>query len=189
MGMSQTIAMGAYWKKLAATIAPKNNERVLIGGAIDDNIHKLQMLGDSLFDGALVMKGGSANTGSGTLFGSQYNIMGNKQFWIGDLDFYGNGSKSFVRILSENNITSMDAVNGSNTLTQDLTLMGFGNSVLVGTFANDSSGSLIQTNGQGNSVSWNAAFNFINGITPATDGNYAFPTSITIQNGIITAIS
>jgi hypothetical protein len=65
---------------------------------------------------------GATNTGTGFSMTLGYNVVSNKQLWLGDPDYLNNAAGVFVRYSSEFGITTIDAVNGTNTLRKALAL-------------------------------------------------------------------
>ncbi len=108
---------------------------------------------------------GAVNSGTGFLMSLGYNASNNKQLWLGDPDYSGNLTGTFVRFgVLNGNVAVFDAVSGDNSVRRYLTL-GVGgdpNSGVV--FGNDGNpaapGSMVWTNGNmaiGNGYRANAA--------------------------------
>jgi phage gp45-like len=105
-----------------------------------------------------------ANTGSGFSMVLGYNVPGNKQLWLGDADYLGNGAGTFVRYSSSGGTTILDAISGDNGVRRP-TMIGVGsdaNSAII--LGSDGSttvpSSYVWTNGNmaiGNSYRSNAA--------------------------------
>lgn len=149
---------------------------------------------------------GGNNSGTGFLMSLGYNTSNNKQLWLGDPDYAGNSSGTFVRFgVNNGNIAVFDAVAGDNSVRKYLALgvAGDTNSGII--LGNDNSsatpGSMVWTNGtmaigngyrsntaptnglivQGNvgigTTSTNSKLTVAGAITPSTDNNYNLGTS------------
>ncbi|WP_419801414.1 tail fiber domain-containing protein [Mucilaginibacter sp.] len=108
---------------------------------------------------------GAVNSGTGFLMSLGYNGPGNKQLWLGDPDYSGNSTGTFVRFGVVNGSAAVfDAVSGDNSVRRYLTL-GVGGDPNSGViFGNDNNpaapGSMVWTNGNmsiGNGYRANAA--------------------------------
>jgi hypothetical protein len=65
---------------------------------------------------------GGTNTGTGFSMALGYNLINNKQLWLGDADYLNNAAGVFVRYTSSSGATGIDAVNGTNTSRKALAL-------------------------------------------------------------------
>jgi hypothetical protein len=75
------------------------------------------------------------NTGTGFLFSSAYNTTGNKQFWMGDVDFLGSSTNNFLRIVSFQNQTYIDSVSGDGNTIKNVIFAPNGGDVGINTFS------------------------------------------------------
>jgi len=91
------------------------------------------------------------NTGSGFSMALGFNVVNNKQLWLGDADYLNNSSGTFVRYTSSGGSTIIDAVNGTNTSRKALSLADGGDpasGVILGSDGNPASpGSYVWDNG------------------------------------------
>ena len=106
--------------------------------------------------------GTSSGTGFGMALG--YNTTGNKQLWLGDADYLGNSTGSFLRYSVSSGIATFDAVAGDNSVRRPIALGDAGDpqaAIILGSDYNATApGSFIWGNGNmavGNSYRVNAA--------------------------------
>ena len=106
--------------------------------------------------------GTSAGTGFGIALG--YNTTGNKQLWLGDADYLGSSTGTFLRYSVSSGVATFDAVAGDNSVRRPIALGVAGDpqaSILLGGDNNATApGSYIWGNGNmaiGNSYRANAA--------------------------------
>jgi len=69
-------------------------------------------------NGLLAMVGqslGGTSSGTGFLMALGYNAVNNKQYWLGDPDYLGNGASRFVRMASFSGLTYLSGVDGTNS--------------------------------------------------------------------------
>jgi len=57
-----------------------------------------------------------ANTGTGFAMTLGYNIANNKQLWLGDADYLGNVTGTFIRYITGNGLATLDAIAGDNSV-------------------------------------------------------------------------
>jgi hypothetical protein len=107
---------------------------------------------------------GGTNTGTGFSMSLGYNAAGNKQLWLGDVDYLNNPSGTFIRYTSSGGAIAIDAVNGNNTSRRAVELAVAGDpasGVILGNDANFASpASFVWANGNmaiGNGYRANAA--------------------------------
>jgi len=65
---------------------------------------------------------GGTSSGTGFLMSLGYNVTNNKQLWLGDVDYAGSSTGSFVRYTLSGGSTSIDAVAGDNSVRRPLSL-------------------------------------------------------------------
>jgi len=107
---------------------------------------------------------GGPNSGTGFAIALGFNIINNKQLWLGDADYLGNVAGTFFRISSSNGYAIFDAISGDNSVRRPTTI-GYGadpNSAVILGSDNSSTvpGSYIWGNGNmaiGNGYRSNAA--------------------------------
>ena len=107
---------------------------------------------------------GGTNTGTGFSMAMGYNAVGNKQLWLGDVDYLNNPAGTFIRYTSSGGAVAIDAVNGNNTSRRAIELAVGGDpasGVILGNDANAASpSSFVWANGNmaiGNGYRANAA--------------------------------
>jgi hypothetical protein len=82
------------------------------------------------------------NTGTGFSMALGFNVVNNKQLWLGDADYLNNSAGTFIRYTSSNGATIIDAVNGINTSRKALSLADGGDpasGVILGSDGNAAS--------------------------------------------------
>jgi len=107
---------------------------------------------------------GGTNSGTGFGVALGYNISGNKQLWLGDADYLGNSTGTFVRYSSSAGLTIFDAIAGDNSVRRPIEI-GVStdplSAIVLGSDQNATApGSYIWANGNmaiGNSYRSNAA--------------------------------
>jgi hypothetical protein len=62
------------------------------------------------------------NGGTGFSLALGYNITNNKQLWLGDADYLGNGTGTFVRYSSTNGQTILDGIDGTNAIRRPISI-------------------------------------------------------------------
>jgi len=108
------------------------------------------------------ISGNNSGTGFGVALG--YNVTNNKQLWMGDADYLGSSSGTFIRYSVSNGTPTLDAIAGDNSVRRPLALGVGGDqnaSIILGYDASETNpGSYIWGNGNmsiGNSYRANAA--------------------------------
>lgn len=69
---------------------------------------------------------GGTSTGTGFSMALGYNVLNNKQLWLGDADYLGNAAGIFIRYSTSNGYTILDAIDGANGSRKPIAL-GVGN--------------------------------------------------------------
>jgi len=72
---------------------------------------------------------GGTSSGTGFAMALGFNQTNNKQLWLGDADYMGNSSGTFVRYSTGNGQTILDAISGDNVTRRSIRI-GFGNDAL-----------------------------------------------------------
>ena len=107
---------------------------------------------------------GGPNSGTGFAMTLGFNIVNNKQLWLGDADYLGLTSGTFIRYSTSNGFSIIDAISGDNSVRRPLSL-GYGadpnSAVILGAdLSSTVPGSYIWANGNmaiGNGYRSNAA--------------------------------
>ncbi|MCL4353135.1 MerR family DNA-binding transcriptional regulator [Patescibacteria group bacterium] len=121
-GLTSTLYLGNDGNVGIGTTAPTSNLTLYQSGS--GAAAGFRFTGNSI---------GGGNGGTGFLYSLGYNISNNKQMWYGDPDYIGNSNSSFIRIVSFNGYSYIDAVDGANSGIKPLVLMGGGGNVGIGT--------------------------------------------------------
>jgi hypothetical protein len=107
---------------------------------------------------------GGTNSGTGFGLALGYNVANNKQLWLGDADYLGNATGSFIRYTVASGAATLDAIAGDNSVRRPLALGVGGDPLAAVIFGADGSttapGSFVWDNGNmaiGNSYRANAA--------------------------------